>query len=221
MGWWLTKGQKYNTKVFRAHTSSILQGVLVSTASLGPLPSTPGLLPFATWAQKSPSTTHHQPCMQMYPPHLKSRPKMPRHLKGCLPCDLHIHQYLMILWKVWFMIHLVLFIGLACNTHSCGGHIQTVLLCPRSKCLHIEIAKHVYEPFTKHGPYKFLTNCCRWADEAIYLVARSACQLITPTSVFIIWHIIFLSPEPVVKSSSQQKNVKTRAREWLCRAGSS
>jgi hypothetical protein len=84
------------------------------------------------------------------------------------------------------MIHLVLFIGLACNTHSCGGHIPTVLLCPRSKCLRVKIEKHVYETFTKHGPYKFLTNCCRWADEAIYLVARSACQLITPTSVFMI-----------------------------------
>jgi hypothetical protein len=73
---------------------------------------------------KSPSTTHHQPCMQMYPLHLKSRLTMPRHLKGSLPCDLHIHQYLMILWKVYFMIHLVLFIGLACNTHSWGVTYQ-------------------------------------------------------------------------------------------------
>jgi len=121
MRWWLTKGQKYNKKVFRAHTSSILHSVLVSTGSLMPSPSTPGLLALATWAQV-PITTHHQPCMQMYPLHLKSRLTMPRHLKGSLPCDLHIHQYLMILWKVYFMIHLVLFIGLACNTHSWESH---------------------------------------------------------------------------------------------------
>ncbi len=54
------------------------------------------------------------------------------------------------------MIHLVLSFHRVSMYHpQLGVTYQLFCFVQEASVLHIEIAKHVYETFTKHGPYKF------------------------------------------------------------------